>query len=99
MLRKYFTYIIKSDLEDYPENNCIIDAKRNAIIINKGERRPMTLTNVETGEERTVEEIIGLGHADFKDEEDYQNRCLEVIHKKMFEVGIGDLIEEDWVVE
>jgi hypothetical protein len=44
--------------------------------------------SIEGAKPEKVAKTIGLGYADFKDEADYENRWLDIVKKKMKEVGI-----------
>ena len=86
-MRIWFIYIKKSYDPEYPEGHVIVSPKLDPYAY-KGEEKVMEVANVKTGEVKKVAKVVGLGYADFRDEEDYKQRIWDVIRKKLEEVGI-----------
>lgn len=86
-MRRWFVYIEKSYDPDYPEGNVIVYPFQTTYAF-KGERKDMLVVDIDTQEKKVVARVVGLGHYDFKDEEDYKNRVWDVLRKKMKDVGI-----------
>jgi hypothetical protein len=89
-MRYYFAYILESYRKDYPRNSIIAYKRHKSIYAFKGIKLDMSLLDmsIEGAKPEKVAKTIGLGYADFKDEMDYVNRSVEVIKRKMKEVGI-----------
>jgi hypothetical protein len=89
-MRYYFAYILESYREDYPKNSVIAYKRHNSMYASKGLKLDMSLLDmsIEGAKSEVVCKTIGLGYADFKDEMDYMNRSVEIIKRKMKEVGI-----------
>lgn len=89
-MRYYFAYILESYREDHPKDTVISYKRHNSMYASKGLKLEMSLldTSIEDAKPEKVAKTIGLGYADFKDEMDYRQRVLEVIKRKMKEVGI-----------
>jgi len=92
-MRYYFTYILESYSEDYPKDNVICYKSHNSGYSSKGMRFDMSITDLskENPKPEVVAKVIGLGYADFKDEEDYINRAPKIIKRKVKEVGIDEI--------
>ena len=92
-MRYYFTYILESYREDYPKNHIICYKQHNSLYSSKGTRFDMSITDLskENPKPEVVAKVIGLGYADFKDEEDYTRRFPKVIKRKVKEVGINEV--------
>ena len=86
-MRKWFIYIKESYDPKYPEGHVIISPKLDPYAY-KGEEKVMVIANVKTGEVKKVAKVIGLGYADFRDEEDYKQRIWDIIRKKLEEAGV-----------
>jgi len=84
-LRKYFCYIEKGLEKGYNEGNVIIFSKPS-IYSEKGVRRIMELLDIKMGERKEVAIVIGLGYADFKDENEYKEKLPKVVEKKIKEI-------------
>lgn len=54
----------------------------------KGEEYTLEHMDIKTGSVFVPCETIGLGYKDFEDEEDYNNRIIDVIESKLKEVGV-----------
>ena len=89
-MRYYFAYILESYREDYPKNSVIAYKRHNSMYASKGLKLEMSLldTSVEGAKPEKVAKTIGLGYADFKNEMDYVARSVDIIKRKMKEVGI-----------
>jgi hypothetical protein len=94
-LRFYFAYILKGYNENYPEGTVICYRRYNSPYAAKGFIAEMISMNVsedkECFESRKVAKTVGLGYADFKNEDDYKERAIEVIKRKMKEVSIDEI--------
>jgi len=78
-------------IEKIIQKNSVIAYKgHNSMYASKGIKLDMSLldTSTEGAKPEKVAKTIGLGYADFKYEIDYLNRGIEVIKRKMKEVGI-----------
>lgn len=92
-MRKYMYYIKEGNEEhNYPTDMVRIQEKRMAV--NKGEETEMTHRNVKTGDTWKVT-YVGLGYADFEDEDDAEERMADVIEEKLEEVGINRNDDEE----
>ena len=89
-MRRWFVYIKESYDPDYPAGHVIVSPRLDPYSY-KGEERDMEVINVKTGEIKVVARVVGLGYADFRDEEDYRARLPEVIKRKLREVGIEEV--------
>ena len=84
-MRKWFAYILESYDERFPEKQYLIYNKPS-IYCTKGEIRDLTLLDMSSNERKVVAKVIGLGYANFKDEEDFRERVSDVVRKKRKEV-------------
>lgn len=87
-MRKWFTYIVESLDPAFPAGHALI-YDRPSIYCEKGVKRTMELMNLNTGKTRQVATVIGMGYADFKDEQDFKDRLKAVIDKKLNELGLS----------
>ncbi len=93
-MRYYFAHILESFREDYPKGSTICYKGYSSAHSSKGSLMVMTVLDVNNpnSNPEAVATTIGLGYADFKNEEDYKARGVEVIKKKLKEVGV---VEEE----
>lgn len=91
-LRKWMYYILESYDEEFPQGSIYITSKPLSAL--KGETKDLEVFDFAEKKIKKVAKVVGLGYADFKDEEDFESRIHEVIIKKLKEVGIK--IEEAW---
>ena len=73
-MRRWFSYIEKGLEKGYKKGNVIIHPKPSTYS-EKGVRRVMELLNIKTGKSKEVAVVIGLGYADFKDEDDFKKKA------------------------
>jgi hypothetical protein len=57
----------------------------------KGVIQPFQIVNIDTGDITTLADVVGLGYADFKDEDDRKERLPRVIHHKLVELELQRL--------
>ncbi len=86
-MRRWFCYILESYDENFPRGSALI-YKEPSVYCSKNEVRDMILMNINTGEQRVVAKVVGLGYADFKDEKDFAVRLGDVIKKKLEDCGV-----------
>ncbi len=86
-MRQFIYYIDKSLAKDHPAKSVVMQ-ERNTPYSEKGKRKLLTVLNIKTNKRRDVAWVIGMGYADFKDEQDYNERCKEVIAKKLDQLKI-----------
>lgn len=82
-MRKHLYLITEHDNPDLVGNVEISD--KPLAMPEKNIEMPSNTRNIETGE-RTKRMMVGLGHHDFEDEGDYQDRVHEVVVAKLEEV-------------
>lgn len=88
-MRVYLAHVIESQNERLPKGCNLIYERKPSSHTLKGDTLPFEICK-EDGTIETWGTTIGLGHADFKDEEDYKNRLSEVIEKKLKEQKIRE---------
>ncbi len=82
-------YILESYDEEYSKDNALIYDRPN-LYCAKGEIRDMVIFNLKTKERKVVAKVVGLGYADFKDEQDFRERFTAVLRRKLMEVDMPE---------
>lgn len=81
--RKYL-YLIT----DHPDETCIgkVEARDKPRPANKNEQTTFTLRNLDSGEKKGIETVVGLGYHDFQGEDDYRNNWPSVVKRKLKDI-------------
>jgi len=88
-MRVYFAHVIESQDKRLPKDCDLIYKGHPSSNTLKCDVRPFEICKKD-GTIETWGTTIGMGYADFKDEEDYDKRKDEILLKKYKEVGIDE---------
>lgn len=88
-MRRYFYLVTESETEPDRVGGVSVQSMRRQRA-KKNEERVASKRNIETGE-TWDEHYVSLGHHDFEDEDDYEERVGEVIQEKLQEIDAEHL--------
>ena len=86
-MRRWFCYVLESYDKDIKEGNVLMFPYYTERC-RKGQVSVLTFVNVDTLEYKKSAKVIGMGYADFRNEDDLNERLGEVVKKKLKELNI-----------
>jgi hypothetical protein len=96
-MRMFYAYIVNTDIESYPIHQVVESPNRQFPA--KGWMKRSRIVNINTREKLGFVDFLGLGHYDFKNKEDYDNRRTEIFKIKEKELKEKYLQNMDKICE